>query len=157
MQGDQRRRFCESCQLHVHNLSALTKREIKQLLARTGDGRLCGRYQQDAFGRIVTQPESGWRGWLGRQTALIKLSLSSALAFFFLNPSRASTNDNTPQKPAPTASTAPVTAADKTEKQPAAQNSKPTQITESSEEPITLFMGIVCAKPKPPLRLKHRK
>ncbi len=43
MTGDDRRRFCEHCQLHVHNLSAMTEREQVTLLSRKTE-RACITY-----------------------------------------------------------------------------------------------------------------
>lgn len=36
MTGDDKRRFCEGCQLHVHNLSAMSHTEQQSLLAKRG-------------------------------------------------------------------------------------------------------------------------
>lgn len=45
MPGDDRKRFCGSCQHHVHNLSAMTAREAYALIkARRAGERLCVRY-----------------------------------------------------------------------------------------------------------------
>jgi len=43
MNGDDKRRFCEQCQLHVHNLSAMTEVEQESLLSRRGE-RQCIAY-----------------------------------------------------------------------------------------------------------------
>ena len=43
MRGDDRCRFCEHCQLHVHNLSAMTPREQADLLKKS-DERVCVAY-----------------------------------------------------------------------------------------------------------------
>lgn len=45
MPGDDHKRFCGSCQHHVHNLSAMTAREAYALIkARRAGERLCVRY-----------------------------------------------------------------------------------------------------------------
>jgi hypothetical protein len=36
MTGDDKRRFCDQCQLHVHNLSAMTATEQQALLSQRG-------------------------------------------------------------------------------------------------------------------------
>lgn len=44
MRGDSERRFCDHCARHVHDLSAMTKREAATLLRSAGGERLCVRY-----------------------------------------------------------------------------------------------------------------
>lgn len=56
MTGDARARHCERCDLHVTDLSALTRAEAEDLLSRrTPGGRLCVRYALDARGAVVTR------------------------------------------------------------------------------------------------------
>lgn len=55
MRGDERRRFCEQCDKHVHNLSAMTKAQAQALLAR--DPELCVIYQYDEHEELVFEPE----------------------------------------------------------------------------------------------------
>jgi hypothetical protein len=55
MQGDQRRRFCAQCKLHVHDLSAMSKPEAEQLLAGAATGRVCVRLFRRADGTVLTQ------------------------------------------------------------------------------------------------------
>jgi hypothetical protein len=43
MKGDEKRRFCERCQLHVHNLSAMTAKEQREVVGTT-TGRVCVSY-----------------------------------------------------------------------------------------------------------------
>lgn len=43
MTGDDKRRFCEGCQLHVHNLSAMSHQEQESLLSKKS-GRQCVAY-----------------------------------------------------------------------------------------------------------------
>lgn len=54
MSGDERRRFCSQCKLHVYDLSAMTRREAEALVA-TRDGRLCVRFFRRADGKVLTQ------------------------------------------------------------------------------------------------------
>lgn len=54
MRGDERRRFCEKCQLHVHDLRSLTEAEATELL-RGASGRVCGRVFQRADGTVLTR------------------------------------------------------------------------------------------------------
>jgi len=55
MQGDDKRRFCSDCKLHVHDLSAMTTDEAMDVLRAAGQGRLCVRFHRRADGRVLTQ------------------------------------------------------------------------------------------------------
>src|SRR5450432_248011 len=70
MTGDNRKRFCESCQKTVHDLSRLTRREAAKLL-RSSRGGLCAKISFDPQGRIVFRPDPE-TGTIGR---LVRLSL----------------------------------------------------------------------------------
>jgi len=54
MLGDDRVRFCLSCEKNVYNLSAMTREEAERLLQERGDD-LCVRFYQRADGTIMTQ------------------------------------------------------------------------------------------------------
>ncbi len=51
MAGDRRRRHCAACDLAVHNLSAMPRKQAQRLIAEA-DGRLCVRFEQDGRGRV---------------------------------------------------------------------------------------------------------
>jgi len=70
MAGDNRARFCESCNQTVHDFSSLTRRQAAELVENTS-GRLCARINYDYRGNIVFLPEPQQNS-LGR---LIRLSL----------------------------------------------------------------------------------
>ena len=53
MEGDERRRFCEACGLHVHNLSAMTEEEATQCVTG-GEGRVCVSFERTTDGRVRT-------------------------------------------------------------------------------------------------------
>lgn len=53
MVGNDQVRFCEHCNLTVHNISELTRVEAARLVERS-QGRLCVRYYRDATGRLIT-------------------------------------------------------------------------------------------------------
>lgn len=55
MTGDERRRFCAQCRLHVHNLSAMTRQEAEAVLQQAGQGRVCVRFYRRADGTVLTQ------------------------------------------------------------------------------------------------------
>lgn len=61
MAGDDRVRHCSQCNLHVFNLSAMTRDEAETLI-QAKDGQLCARYYQRADGAVMTQdcPEQRW-------------------------------------------------------------------------------------------------
>ena len=61
MRGDEKRRFCDQCQLHVHNLSAMTKDERMELLSEGTEER-CISYLRPRFSREV-----GISRWLASQ------------------------------------------------------------------------------------------
>src|SRR5689334_15547988 len=54
MRGDDRVRFCGQCQLHVYNLSDMSRREAETLI-NTHEGRLCGRFFRRADGTVLTR------------------------------------------------------------------------------------------------------
>lgn len=55
MKGDAKRRFCEHCQHHVHNLSEMTTAEREEILA--SKGRVCIAYEVNAKGVMVTRDD----------------------------------------------------------------------------------------------------
>jgi hypothetical protein len=61
MRGDDRARFCTSCNKHVYNLSAMTSGELVDLI-RAQNGEFCGQLHQRPDGSLVTgacpQPRS---------------------------------------------------------------------------------------------------
>lgn len=54
MTGDDRRRFCASCKLHVHNLSGMTADAATALLQQA-NGRVCVRFFRRADGTVLTR------------------------------------------------------------------------------------------------------
>ena len=67
MQGDDQRRFCAHCNLHLHNLSAMPKDEAQRLICESA-GRLCVAYYPDAQGGVTQleyaaqrRPRYRWR------------------------------------------------------------------------------------------------
>jgi hypothetical protein len=53
MTGDERVRFCDRCQKHVYNLSAMTRDEAERLIEEK-DGSMCARLYQRADGTVIT-------------------------------------------------------------------------------------------------------
>ena len=72
MVGNDEVRFCSHCSKHVHNLSAMTRREAEELVLKS-NGNLCIRYlRQPEDQQIVTLP-----GWMDRP-ALRRIALPIA-------------------------------------------------------------------------------
>src|SRR5262245_18862321 len=55
MQGDERKRLCAQCKLHVHNLSAMSRRDANELLQRGREGRVCVRFFRREDGTVLTR------------------------------------------------------------------------------------------------------
>ncbi len=56
MTGDDRTRFCKSCQLSVHNVEGLTQMEAENLLLQSAGGKtVCLRLRRRADGTILTK------------------------------------------------------------------------------------------------------
>lgn len=83
MIGNDRVRFCEHCQLSVHNLDLASRKQVRRLIARSGD-RLCISYSEPAPRRVPTIP---FLHKIGRRTSALAagavtatLGISSAVA-----------------------------------------------------------------------------
>jgi len=77
MSGSLRERFCESCNRQVHDLAAMTPRQIERLVATSG-GRLCGRVTRRQDGSLVTLPAERGRGRLATLTLSVALGAAPA-------------------------------------------------------------------------------
>src|ERR1700752_2164057 len=80
--GNDRERFCEHCQLTVHNIDRASRKQIKRLVAQS-NGRLCVNYRQPVLQKLP--PPILYK--IGRRTSVIAasafsatLSISSAVA-----------------------------------------------------------------------------
>ena len=83
MTGDAKCRFCDHCQLHVHNLSAMTERERTRFTANA-NGRTCIAYVVRQDGSMIT--EGRWTRWLRplRKVQVAGLAvLATLLPFLF--------------------------------------------------------------------------
>ncbi len=58
MRGNDEVRFCEHCSLSVHHLSALTRKQISKLIAKS-EGRLCVQYVRRPDGLLTTTADRG--------------------------------------------------------------------------------------------------
>ena len=55
MQGNNRARYCTHCQLHVQNLSAMSRRDIAHTLSGAHDRQVCITYMRNSDGSMVTR------------------------------------------------------------------------------------------------------
>ncbi len=55
MRGDDKIRHCAQCDLHVHNISAMTADEAVSVLERAREGRVCAGFFRRADGTILVQ------------------------------------------------------------------------------------------------------
>jgi len=55
MIGDERVRHCAECNLNVYNLSAMTERQVLELIEDSRGKRLCTRFYRRADGTVLTQ------------------------------------------------------------------------------------------------------
>lgn len=74
MTGNDRVRFCEHCRLTVHNVDSITRKQLRRLIARSGD-RLCVSYRRPAVERPAGAPIL-YR--IGRRTSVIAASAFTA-------------------------------------------------------------------------------
>jgi len=55
MRGDAATRFCDHCQLHVQNLSAMSQRDAADVVRRSHTERVCVTYTRRSDGSMVTR------------------------------------------------------------------------------------------------------
>lgn len=79
MKGDERARFCRQCQLHVYNLSGMTRSEAERLIEQR-EGRLCVRLYRRPDGTVITRDCPVGRRTLRRQVALLVGGTAAALS-----------------------------------------------------------------------------
>lgn len=78
MCGDSRKRYCDHCQLHVHNLSPMSAKERERFVAAS-DGHACIAYELRPDGSMVTP--SRW-SWLLLPFQRLRVSVAALLAAF---------------------------------------------------------------------------
>jgi hypothetical protein len=82
MVGDERVRYCGECNLHVYNLSGMTRREAETLITNA-EGRLCVRFYRRADGTVLTRNcPVGLRALKRRVTRIASATLTAVLGFF---------------------------------------------------------------------------
>lgn len=77
MTGNDQVRFCEHCNLKVHNISELSYSQAARLVAHS-QGRLCVRYYRDSQGAAITKQASRKLHQIGRRATRIAASAFSA-------------------------------------------------------------------------------
>jgi hypothetical protein len=107
MTGDDVRRYCGQCRLHVYDLSQMTRPEIRGLLAET-NGNFCKRIWRRADGTVVTRDCGRVVRAMRRRLRAIGVTAAGLLAVVGLAgcgskspPSGANGRDTTTTKPAP--------------------------------------------------------
>ena len=110
--ADMKKRFCDECELHVHDLSAMTKREARAVLASEG---LCIRYLYDQHGAVVFSDDARLvaPSALVRAKRFVQGAMAVALPMTLTACIGAAPSRSAMLAPAPTAtarSTAPVAA-----------------------------------------------
>jgi hypothetical protein len=81
MQGDERKRYCGDCKLHVFNLSAMTRGEAEDLL-QGATGRVCARIFKRADGTLLTADCGPVRAAIRRRLRRMRVAASAMLGFF---------------------------------------------------------------------------
>jgi hypothetical protein len=81
MIGDDRKRFCSSCEKHVFNISALSREDAEQFLRENAGGEICLRYYQRADGTIMTSDCSVGVTRKRRKKVALAVAGAGALAF----------------------------------------------------------------------------
>ena len=77
MTGNDQIRFCEHCNLKVHNISELSYSQAARLVARS-QGRLCVRYYRDSQGAALTKQAPSKLHQIGRRATRIAAGAFSA-------------------------------------------------------------------------------
>ena len=81
MVGDERARYCGQCNLHVYNLSGMTRRQAEALITNT-EGRLCVRFFRRADGTILTRNcPIGLSALKRRVSRTLNAALTAVLSF----------------------------------------------------------------------------
>jgi hypothetical protein len=79
MSGDERKRFCQMCKLHVYNLSDMTRTEAEDLITKT-EGNVCVRLYKRADGTVITRDCPVGLAALRRRMATLAASVAAFLA-----------------------------------------------------------------------------
>lgn len=84
MTGDEQRRFCGACRLHVYDLSAMRREDAEALVASRREGeRMCVRLARRPDGRVVTDDCGPVRRAIRRRALRAKAAAMALFAMFF--------------------------------------------------------------------------
>lgn len=84
MSGSARARFCSQCELHVYDISQLSRKEAVALIASTQD-RICARIYRRSDGTILTRDcPIGLRAWRRRVSRIAGAALATVISLFSL-------------------------------------------------------------------------
>ena len=80
MVGDEKKRFCLSCDKNVFNISSLTREQAEQFLMENAGGEVCVRYYQRADGTIMTSDCSVGVAKKQRRKVILAVAGAGAMA-----------------------------------------------------------------------------
>jgi hypothetical protein len=106
MTGNEQVRFCDHCNLKVHNISELTYARAARLVARS-NGRLCVRYYRDSEGAPIVRQTKSKLHQIGRRVSRLAAGAFSAT----LSLSTVAAQPSTSQQPTYSAQAVPDEAA----------------------------------------------
>lgn len=92
MQGNDQVRFCKQCQLNVYNLSAMTRKQAEELIARS-EGRLCAKLYRRADGTIINKDCPVGLRAIKRRVSRVASAVLSAIFGFVVNQEMALADD----------------------------------------------------------------
>ncbi len=90
-------RFCEHCQLTVNDLTPLTPKRVRRLIA-DAKGRLCVRYQQGPDGNILLKPVAQQLHQIRRRISKFATGAFTATLTFASGVSQLQAHNNSPQQ-----------------------------------------------------------
>jgi hypothetical protein len=82
MIGNERQRFCGSCEMNVYNLSGMTREDAESMIATT-DGRLCVRFYKRADGSVMTKDCPVGLARVKARAKVIATAFASLIISFF--------------------------------------------------------------------------
>ena len=86
MTGDERSRLCAGCERHVYNISALTQKETRDLIASHEGKRLCIRLFKRTDGTVITSDcPKGLAAYRRRVTRFATAAFASILGLFSIS------------------------------------------------------------------------
>jgi hypothetical protein len=81
MQGTDKVRFCDKCNLNVYNLSEMNKKEAEDLIIKT-EGKICSRFYRREDGTIITKDCIGRREVIKQKVFSLVKNIALTLVSF---------------------------------------------------------------------------